>query len=164
MKRPWIPTSLVAAGAALLSVALLPVALLNTNNAQEQPMRPEQTATFMRLKLDRAKDLMEGIVLEDFDAIAKSSQEISLLTHDENWQVLRSTDYIRLSERFRRTADSVTQAAVNKNIEAAALGYMQMTLDCVACHKYLRDPNQPAETPPPVARPVTRPDDQPDAP
>ncbi len=102
-------------------------------------MKPNEVSAFMQLKLDRSKDLLEGIVLEDFPAIAKHSQQLSLLSQESTWQVVDTPEYVRHSAEFRRAVDSISQAARDKNIDAATLGYMEMTLKCVQCHKYVRD-------------------------
>lgn len=100
---------------------------------------PNKVGGFMRLKLARSQELLEGIALEDFSKIEKNAQAISLLCEDELWQVLRTPDYLAHSEHFRRTADSITKAARKKNLDGAALGYVALTMQCVECHKYVRD-------------------------
>ena len=42
------------------------------------------------------------------------------------------------SVEFRRTADAITAAAKKKNLDGAALAYVDMTMKCVNCHKYVR--------------------------
>jgi hypothetical protein len=42
------------------------------------------------------------------------------------------------SNDFRRSADSIVQAAKAKNLDGAALAYVDMTLTCVRCHKHVR--------------------------
>ena len=102
-------------------------------------MKPNEVSAFMQLKLDRSKDLLEGIVLEDFAAIAKHAQQLSLLSQESTWQVVDTPEYVRHSAEFRRAVDSMSGAARDENIDAATLGYMEMTLKCVQCHKYVRD-------------------------
>ena len=75
---------------------------------------------------------------EDYGAIAKHSQEMSLLSHAAQWQVLQTVEYVRHSAEFRRTTDALTQAGKAKNLDGATLAYFQVTLSCVNCHKYVR--------------------------
>jgi cytochrome c556 len=93
---------------------------------------------FMRAKLDHAQQVLEGLSLEDFDAIAKHGQELSLLSLAASWQVLETTEYQQQSLEFRRAADALTAAARKKNLDGAALAYVEMTMKCVSCHKYMR--------------------------
>jgi hypothetical protein len=53
--------------------------------------------------------------------------------------VLKTRDYETMSDEFLRRIEAAKTAAKNKNIDAAALAYVDMTLSCVKCHKYVRD-------------------------
>ena len=121
---------------ALTTCLLLPLLALPTL-AQTRPTR-SPTQTFMRLKLEPAKQILEGIATEDFDLIAQSAQQVQTLTLDEKWNVLQSKQYADNSEDFQRTVQLVREAAKNKNLDGATLAYMQMTLNCVQCHRDLR--------------------------
>lgn len=101
--------------------------------------QPNKVGGFMRLKLSHSQELLEGIAMEDYAKIKKSSQAISLLCEDEMWQVFQTPEYLAHSEQFRRTADSITKAGEEKNLDGAALGYVALTMQCVNCHKYVRD-------------------------
>jgi cytochrome c556 len=52
--------------------------------------------------------------------------------------VLQTPEYHDRSMEFRRSADAMTEAARKKNLEGAALAYVDVTMKCVACHKYVR--------------------------
>lgn len=119
----------------LIAVALL--ALATTASAAE-PKSDETLSRFMRAKLGHSQKLLEALAVEDFDTIAKSAQEISLISQAELWQVFKTPEYLQHSNEFRRAADAVTDAAKKKNLDGAALAYMDMTLKCVNCHKYVR--------------------------
>lgn len=121
---------------AVLCVACLVVLLCVWTSVGEEP---NKVAGFMRLKLAHSQEVLEGIVLEDFAKIKKNSQAISLLCEDELWQVLQTPDYLAHSERFRRSADAITKAAGEKNLDGVTLAYVAMTMQCVECHKYVRE-------------------------
>jgi len=114
----------------VLGVLILP------GHSQRQP---NKVSEFMKLKLRHAQNVLEGLVLEDYDMIDKNSQSLSLLSQAETWQVLQTPDYLQHSGEFRRAANAVTNAARDKNIDGAALAYLEMTMKCVNCHKYVRD-------------------------
>jgi cytochrome c556 len=103
-----------------------------------QPEQPNDVGEFMRLKLEHSQEVLEGLALEDFDQIAKNAQDISLLSQAASWQVLQTPEYLEQSTEFRRTADALTRAAQEKNLDGAALAYVSMTMKCVTCHKYVR--------------------------
>lgn len=93
---------------------------------------------FMRGKLDHSQKLLESLVMEDFDGLAKQSQQLSLLSLAASWQVIQTPEYAQQSLEFRRAADAIHNAAEKKNIDGAALAYVEMTMKCVNCHKYVR--------------------------
>jgi hypothetical protein len=99
----------------------------------------EALQDFMRVKLNHSQKVLEGLVREDFDMIAKNSQQMSLLTLAETWQVMQTPQYVEFSRKFRNAADTLTEMAKKKNLEGATMAYSQVTLRCVDCHKYVRD-------------------------
>lgn len=130
MKRfRMLPLALVGLGA----LALLTAA------ANSQPKPQNKVSDFMALKLEHTQGVLDGLVREDFAKIDTHAQRISLLTHDEVWQVIQTPEYRRRSDEFRRTADNIAKAAQKKNIDGATLAYVEMTLQCVTCHRAIRD-------------------------
>ncbi|HWA98906.1 MAG TPA: hypothetical protein VG713_10460 [Pirellulales bacterium] len=107
--------------------------------AQNGSPRANDVSAFMQLKLDHSKYVLEGIVLEDYPQIAKHAQSLALLSEDAAWQVFQTPEYLRHSNEFRRAAEGLVAAAKDQNIDAATLAYMDTTIKCVNCHKYVRD-------------------------
>lgn len=98
-----------------------------------------QRSAFMRLKLEPAKSILEGIALNDFGTIAQSAERLRKLTLDEDWMVRQSQEYRRQSAEFQRAVSLIGRAASERNLDGATIAYLQMTLQCVHCHKMLRD-------------------------
>ena len=94
--------------------------------------------TFMRAKLGHSQKVLEGLTTENFDLVAKESQQMSLLSLASTWQVIETPEYTRRSNEFRRAVDDLTKAGKNKNLDGATLAYVNVTLKCVECHKYVR--------------------------
>ena len=99
----------------------------------------DRLSVFMQAKLTHSEKTLEGLAKGDFELIAKHSQAISLLCVDEQWSVMKTPEYQERSNEFRRNVDAITNAARKKNLEAATLGYVNATLNCVSCHKYVRE-------------------------
>ena len=115
------------------------VALLGIAVAGEPATKPDAVAVFMRAKLAHSSEVLEGLALEDFDMIARGAQELALASQASSWQVLQTEDYARQSAEFRRSCDTLRTAAKGKNLDGAALAWMDVTMKCVQCHKYVRD-------------------------
>jgi cytochrome c556 len=123
--------------------AVLPFGALFLAAVPQDNLKPDKRAAFMRTKLIHAQKVLEEIAKENYDEVAKSSQAISLLTSEEQWNVLTTEEYLRQSRAFRDAADALTEAAKARNIDAASLAYVDMTLSCVKCHKQLRTKAKP---------------------
>jgi len=99
---------------------------------------PVPLKTFMRAKLDHSKKLLEALTTENYEVMAKESQNLSLLTLAEQWEVLQTPEYVQHSREFRRTADAIREAAEKKNLDGASLAYVELTMKCINCHKYIK--------------------------
>lgn len=120
--------------AVLVGLAFLTILSFVASPAAAQ----ERLSAFMQRKLEHSGKLLEGLTREDFELIAKHSQAMSLLCVDEEWMVLQTPEYRERSNEFRRSVNAITEAARSKNLDAATLAYVDATMKCVACHKYVR--------------------------
>jgi cytochrome c556 len=82
---------------------------------------------------------MEGLALADYDLIARGAHDLALASQASSWEVLQTEDYARQSREFRRACESLRAAAKDRNLDGAALAWMEVTLKCIQCHKYVRD-------------------------
>jgi hypothetical protein len=57
---------------------------------------------------------------------------------ESGWNVIQTEEYATQSRDFRRTCNLIAEAAGEKDISRAALGYVAMTVRCVECHAYMR--------------------------
>jgi cytochrome c556 len=117
------------------------IALIGGASLARPALAQNELSAFMKAKLVHAEKVLEGLATEDFNLIARHSQAISLLCEDELWSVLKTAEYHERSMEFRRSVDAITDAARKKNLEGAALAYVNTTLNCVNCHKYVRKAN-----------------------
>lgn len=92
----------------------------------------------MQRKLDYSKSLLEGLATEDLEEVARNAQALSLLSTESAWNVMVTDEYLRQSNAFRRSLEAVREGAKEGNVDRAALGYVEMTIRCVECHKYVR--------------------------
>lgn len=93
----------------------------------------------MQLKLGHSQKVLEGLAIRNFDMIERNADELILLSKKAEWQLLQTPDFVRHSDEFRRNADTIVKAAKDKNLDGAALGYVQLTMSCVNCHKHVRE-------------------------
>lgn len=122
----------------LLPVLFLSFGIWTFHTSISQEPGGTKASTFMRLKLEPMKGVLEGIALEDYASIAKNAGTIRNMLLDENWMVVQTEDYRRQSEEFRKSVEQLRDAAHKKSVDGATLAYFQMTLRCVQCHQSLR--------------------------
>ena len=107
--------------------------------AEESPPEPSTLEAFMRLKLSHAQDVLEGLATEDYRRIARGAQKLRALAADASWNVFETEEYAFYSREFTDAARQMSASARDRNIDGAALAYVQLTLSCVHCHKHVRD-------------------------
>jgi cytochrome c556 len=121
-----------------VACCLFTAAIITCTALSSQAIGQEKLSSFMKVKLDHSQKTLEGLSKGDFELIVKHSQAISLLCEDELWMVIQTPEYRERSKEFQRNVNAITDAARKKNLEAATLAYVDATLKCVSCHKYVR--------------------------
>ena len=94
---------------------------------------------FMHKKLAASQSVLEGLVTEDFDLIAEGAKQLNITATAAEFMVSKDPDYIEHANDFRRIVNKLAVAAKEKRIDGATLGYMDMTMNCVECHKHVRN-------------------------
>ena len=94
---------------------------------------------FMRKKLEASQSVLEGLALEDFDLIAKGARQLKTTSAAAEFLVIHDPLYTEQADEFRRIVNKMERAAKEKRIDGATLAYVDMTMSCVECHKYVRN-------------------------
>lgn len=128
--RTLIRSGLVA----LVVLALFVGGIATLSQAQTRSRHSEM----MKKKLTYAQQVLEGIALENYDTIGKNARGLRELSEDAEWNAFPDMDYLRYSLEFRSICDDLNQKAKAKNLDGATLSYMQLTMNCVSCHKFVR--------------------------
>lgn len=105
-----------------------------------KPGSEKAIKAFMRQKLTAMKLVLRGIVTEDYDLIQKNAARMQKMGTQAEWNIVQGPIYGDYQASFRRSAELLSKAAKNKNADAAMLVYMQSTLNCIECHRYVRGP------------------------
>lgn len=130
---------------ALLAVALVTVPRLWSAHeavAEANPVKPDRPSlkAFMKAKLAGSQDILDGLVTEDFNKIEKGALRLQAITFAEEWKVSDDQAYLDQSAEFRRVLGRLKASATSKNLDSAALNYLEMTISCIRCHKEFRKP------------------------
>lgn len=120
------------------AIVLSMMRLHGTPAEQSGQSSKSELRTFMQLKLDHTKGIIEGLATEDFQRIAKDAQALNALSLQSSWNTHTTLEYLDHSGDFRRALNVITKAAREENLDRAALGYVSLTVQCIECHRYLR--------------------------
>jgi hypothetical protein len=93
--------------------------------------------TVMREKLGHTQKILEAVVTSDWVGLETQSRELEQLTKDPRWVVLKYPEYSRHSAAFVRAVQTLHTAAAQRDLDETPKAYVAVTLQCVACHRYL---------------------------
>lgn len=126
----------------ILSLVVIGITLLLVG-ADADP-KEDKSKTFMKQKLEHAQKILEGLTQEKYDVIEKNANSLNALSQAAFWHALQTPQYTQYSGEFQRLTDKLAKSASEKNIDAATLTYVEITLNCVNCHKHVRNQRQAA--------------------
>lgn len=124
--------------AKLLWLALVLATVAGFSVTQAQSKRNRATKEFMRAKLELSQRVLEGLATEEYDLIIANGNRLSAMTLQADWSRFENPDYDPQSVIFRRQVTALVKAARDKNLDAATLAYLRVTMSCVDCHKLVR--------------------------
>jgi hypothetical protein len=61
-----------------------------------------------------------------------------VMSHAASWFVVKTPKYDEHTTEFRRNAGHLLKMAKKANIDGATLSYLQLTMNCINCHKHVR--------------------------
>jgi hypothetical protein len=122
----------------ILAAVALVVPLATLSGHGDEPKK-EKVSDLMQKKLKASQNILEGITTNDLKKVSDNADDLIALSKEAEWKVLKTNSYELYSNDFRRTAEELVKNAKDKNLDAAALSYVELTLDCVKCHKYVRE-------------------------
>jgi cytochrome c556 len=103
-----------------------------------QVEQPGIVESLMKAKAGYAHRLLDAVVKGDLDTARGQAFRLKAVAETADWNVMSTPDYARETEEFVRATDRLLRAAETRNLDAVALAYVQVTLSCVRCHRYVR--------------------------
>ena len=98
----------------------------------------QKPSVWMKKKLEFTEKILAGLASEDYDNIGKNARLMNTMSHLEKWVRGNTPEYRTQLKIFQNANDHLIRMADEKNLDGAALAYVQMTLSCVNCHKVVR--------------------------
>jgi len=104
-----------------------------------QALQQNNLSKLMVEKLSHAHRLFEGIATRNFTKITPSAEELIRLSKTAEWYAMRTPRYEVHSNEFRRAAEKIVKKAKEKDLDAVAMSFGELTMSCVRCHDYVRE-------------------------
>jgi len=121
-----------------LAIIVIGVLAIGLTLSLAQSKRSRAAKEFMHDKLELSQKILEGVAIEDWDLVIAKGTKLSTMTQEADWRVFENPNYDAQSKAFRQHVDSLVKAAKKKDLDAATLAYVRMTMSCVDCHKAVR--------------------------
>ena len=122
------------------SQAAQPPAEQKSSQARPDQDQKPALAKFMRAKLEASSQILEGLCTEDFELIEKGAETLNTMSREERWRVSNDVMYRQHSAEFRNSVETILKSAQDKkNLDTAALAWTRTTLNCIECHRWVRN-------------------------
>jgi len=130
------------------------VALWNSpSEGQPQPKKPSGAAAtdkqppglkdrnlqlFMRKKLAASSQVLEGLCTDDLNLVAEGARKLNEMSKAEQWHVSNDVMYKQSSNEFQQITKDLVKAAEENNADRATLKWLDATVSCLDCHRFVR--------------------------
>ena len=124
------------AGVAILCALFAPDA--------DQKGKPAVTAestkftVWMDVKVEESQKVFAALARADFKGIVASTEKLKKVSKLEGLVRRNAPGYRTQLRSFEFAVDEIQQQAKRENIEGVTMGFNQLTLSCVNCHRQLR--------------------------
>jgi hypothetical protein len=103
-----------------------------------QTAKQDPVVTLMKAKAGYAHRLLDAVVLGDVGTAREQAFRLKAVAQTADWNVIKTPEYVRESDAFLRATEELLEAAQSSNRDAVALAYVEVTLSCVRCHRYVK--------------------------
>jgi cytochrome c556 len=101
---------------------------------QSQTLKKE-----MARKLKLAQSLLTGLTFEDFGVLAGNAEALKRVGEETLTKVSPDLTYVKYSTEFVTLTEELARRAKARDLNGATLSYIRLTINCVECHKHVRD-------------------------
>ncbi len=111
----------------------LALAAFSFRATQEDPVK-----TLMKAKAGYTHRILDAVIAQDFDTVREEAFRLKAVAETADWNVLDTAEYARESEDFIHATEGLLESAKARNGDAMALAYVDVTLSCIHCHRYIK--------------------------
>lgn len=111
---------------------------LSIGQTAKAPDAEAQLREFMRAKLSASTEILEGFCVDDMQLVIKGAKQLQAMSEAEAWRVSNDVMYKQFSNEFRQISTDLIKAAEDKNPDRAMLKWVDATVSCLDCHRFVR--------------------------
>lgn len=93
---------------------------------------------YMRLKLAASNMVLEGMCTDDMKMVERGARKLNEMSASERWRVTNDPMYRQFSGDFREITQQLVEAAEKRNMDRVTLKWMDATMSCIECHRFVR--------------------------
>lgn len=111
---------------------------LSIGQTAKAPDAKAELQEFMRRKLSASTEILEGFCVDDMQLVIKGAKQLRAMSEAEAWRVSNDVMYKQFSNEFRQITSDLIKAAEEKNPDRAMLKWVDATVSCLDCHRFVR--------------------------
>lgn len=110
----------------------------STNKTQPRGPKDRDLQAFMRKKLAASSEILEGLCTEDLNLVAQGARKLHEMSEAERWHVSNDVMYKQFSNEYRQITQDLIKAAEEDKFDRATLKWLDATVSCLDCHRFVR--------------------------
>lgn len=95
---------------------------------------------FMRQKMQASNLILEGLCTDDLKLVTDGTQTLLKMPSEAKWRVSNDMMYRRYSTEFMQAVEELQKEAESNDIDSASMAWVNVTMKCLKCHKWVRNP------------------------
>ncbi len=136
-----------------IGLALAATSIPEGRSMADEPKAPEQSPAktedgqsdekpvsfWMEKKLEYTQGILRGLAVGDLQMVEEKAEQMRVVAKIEGWVRNRKPGYRAQFQAFQFANAEILRNAKANNLDGASIGFQQLTISCVSCHKILRD-------------------------
>lgn len=136
----------------LMGAMMLPLVNQSSQSVADEPAKPvakesakdhesaEKPVSFwMEKKLEYTQEILRGLAVGDLETVAEKAEQMRVVSRIEGWVRNKKPGYRSQFQAFQLANAEILRNAKANNLDGATIGFQQLAVSCVSCHKILRD-------------------------
>jgi cytochrome c556 len=126
----WLP---------LMMAIVVAVTDATAQSGKSDDVNDKPVSFWMEKKLEYSQGILRGLAVGDLQSVQEKAEQMRVVSRVEGWVRNRKPGYREQFQAFEFANAEILRNAKANNLDGATIGFQQLTISCVSCHKILRD-------------------------